>query len=653
MSITPPTQRRRGLGLLTAFALAATGSVTGVAALPTAALADTAEPAAPVDYFADAYPGLGEDSVFETVTFERFEFLLGQEGTYAFLFGGTEDETITATIPHINEVAKQYGVEKIYNFDPRLDGDAFDVRDSDVAEIAALGERLKNDYLSKDLGTPFAYDGEDPYFFIYDKDRTVGADEDRIVAALDQAKTAADLDTTAEQTAYRAEVATVFDAVSAAGTTQADLDTSSQFHFFKTENNRKHASAYGDPEKYGGDILTDADSDFRIKSITYPELVNLLESDGNHVILFGGTWCHNTRAVLKPVNDDAVRTGVETVYNFDLRLDGASSNALHIRDNYNYTSQGQARTRPTSYLYGDLVSEYLPNLKTQYQLSSANAGHQVSYYPGGDTTQELQKAPKLQAPYLLEYDRANTEEGGSAAPVVQEWIQRNEDGTFTEYMTEWWYVLGLPGYVTDEAQLALQYAFAAKAVADSKTFFDQVKLQALPSAVPTISGTARFGAKLTARPGTWKTGTKLSYQWKRGGADITGATKSSYTLKTADLGKRISVAVTGSLLGHRTTTETSAATKSVARASLKSAVPKVKGTARVGKKLSVTRGSWTSGTKFTYRWYANGKAIKKATKSTLKINKSLKKKRITVKVTGKKAGYTTVTKTSKRTAKVK
>jgi len=86
---------------------------------------------------------------------------------------------------------------------------------------------------------------------------------------------------------------------------------------------------------------------------------------------------------------------------------------------------------------------------------------------------------------------------------------------------------------------------------------------------------------------------------------------------------------------------------------LKSVKPKIKGTVKVGKKLSVTVGTWTAGTKLTYQWYAAGKAVKGATKSTLKLAKAQVGKKITVKVTGKKAGYTTKTVASKATVKVK
>ena len=49
--------------------------------------------------------------------------------------------------------------------------------------------------------------------------------------------------------------------------------------------------------------------------------------------------------------------------------------------------------------------------------------------------------------------------------------------------------------------------------------------------------------------------------------------------------------------------------------------------------------------KLAYRWYANGKAISKATASTYTVRKAQKGKRITVRVTGRKTGYPTVSRT--------
>jgi len=63
--------------------------------------------------------------------------------------------------------------------------------------------------------------------------------------------------------------------------------------------------------------------------------------------------------------------------------------------------------------------------------------------------------------------------------------------------------------------------------------------------VPTISGTAQEDEVLTAAPGTWLGSPAFTYAWKADGTPIVGATASTYTLVTADVGKAITVTVTG------------------------------------------------------------------------------------------------------------
>ncbi|QXT63348.1 hypothetical protein [Tessaracoccus palaemonis] len=174
----------------------------------------------------------------------------------------------------------------------------------------------------------------------------------------------------------------------------------------------------------------------------------------------------------------------------------------------------------------------------------------------------------------------------------------------------------------------------------------------LATKTPTISGTAKVGRTLTAIRGTWTSGTTYTYQWYAGGSAIKGATGKSFTPTATQKGKKITVKVTGRLSGYTTASKTSKATSSVAAGSLTTKVPTIKGTAKVGKKLTVIRGTWTSGTSYSYQWYANGSKIKGATSKTITVKTAQKGAKITVKVTGRKSGYTTATKVSKATAKV-
>ena len=63
--------------------------------------------------------------------------------------------------------------------------------------------------------------------------------------------------------------------------------------------------------------------------------------------------------------------------------------------------------------------------------------------------------------------------------------------------------------------------------------------------LPVISGSTVVGQTLLTSVGTWSgTAATYTFQWKRGGVAIPGATGSSYLLVSADLGAMISVTVT-------------------------------------------------------------------------------------------------------------
>lgn len=76
---------------------------------------------------------------------------------------------------------------------------------------------------------------------------------------------------------------------------------------------------------------------------------------------------------------------------------------------------------------------------------------------------------------------------------------------------------------------------------------------------PTVSGTPKVGSKLTATAGAWwPAPTKVSYQWYRNGAKISGATSRTRTLTSADRGRSLKVKVTGSRAAFVTDSATSA-----------------------------------------------------------------------------------------------
>jgi len=173
-----------------------------------------------------------------------------------------------------------------------------------------------------------------------------------------------------------------------------------------------------------------------------------------------------------------------------------------------------------------------------------------------------------------------------------------------------------------------------------------------PAPTPTLSSAPRVGSALHISTGSWMDGTDLSYQWFVGGAPVVGATSASYTPAGSDLGATVRVEVTGTRTDYPTLTRASAESAAVAAGVLGSSKPTIGGMPKVGKTLKAKPGSWTAGTTFSYAWYANGKKIKHQTGAKLTLAKAQKGTRITVKVTGKKPGYTTASRTSAKTAKV-
>ena len=81
--------------------------------------------------------------------------------------------------------------------------------------------------------------------------------------------------------------------------------------------------------------------------------------------------------------------------------------------------------------------------------------------------------------------------------------------------------------------------------------------------------------------------------------------------------------------------------------------PRITGTSRVGKSVKYVAGTTSPPTTTrTYRWLRGGKPISGATKPTRTLTKADKGHTISLRVTYRKTGYTTVVSTTARTRKV-
>ncbi len=171
--------------------------------------------------------------------------------------------------------------------------------------------------------------------------------------------------------------------------------------------------------------------------------------------------------------------------------------------------------------------------------------------------------------------------------------------------------------------------------------------------VPTVLGKARVGLRLTADLGLWSEGSTLTRRWTRNGVPIPGAGGSSYRLRPADRGARIALEVTGSKPGHVSTTVAAAPTTKVLRGRLEPTKPRVAGPVQVGRRLRAVVPAWRPGrVDVSHQWLRDGKPIPGARKKTYVLKRTDVRHRISVRVTGTKAGYAKATRTSARTVRV-
>ena len=371
-----------------------------------------------------------EDSVFESLTLEKAYYLLAQEGNYLILLGGSWCGNTTPVIGYINEVAKEYGVSTVYNLDFRLDGAsrASHVRETEGAQSQGApipgsnynylyGELVSrfltnlNDFVEYKVDTESAVVFTDPsgekvtvpkvqvpFLFLYSKDHVdENGNAAPIVAGLELMKirsdfVADDAENTEAVNEYKQLLRdSVFEAAA-----KVSLSSFTDADYIRLSYN----------EKSGKEIFA-ADEAIAYEVLTYKQLTWLLEQDGTNVILLGGSWCPNTQAVVKIVNDYALANGV-TVYTFDTKLDGGYARRfwgyekdLHIRDNNSEFAN----------LYVDLVLDYFHNIETEYTIESGNTIH----YENADG--ETLTANKLQVPYLLVYTKGLEDDYAHFIPI--------------------------------------------------------------------------------------------------------------------------------------------------------------------------------------------------------------------------------------------
>jgi hypothetical protein len=176
-----------------------------------------------------------------------------------------------------------------------------------------------------------------------------------------------------------------------------------------------------------------------------------------------------------------------------------------------------------------------------------------------------------------------------------------------------------------------------------------------PWTEPNLGGSPQVGRTLTAVPGTWvPADATIAYQWRAGSKDIAGAVAATYVVGAETLGKEISVRVTATSPAG-TTTKTTNGTTAVLKARFTSTPkPKIVGTPATDQTVTADPGTWAAvPDSLSYVWKRKGKAIAGATAATYLVTAADVAKKLSVTVTGRKAGYGTVSVTSASTTVAK
>lgn len=218
--------------------------------------------------------------------------------------------------------------------------------------------------------------------------------------------------------------------------------TFSDFNIFSNE----------DIDRQGGIDTFEEGDKMVLQDITYDQLINLLQQEGNYLIQLTGSWCHNSRAMAPYVSEYAEEYGIDTIYTYDFNLNNGIDGATFAR----MTNGSENIGVNFNYMYGEFVTNYLTNLDEWVQFPS-DSERAITYTnaDGEDVT-----VARLQQPYLFLYNKDNTVDG-KAAPVVNAFevmVDRDAEGIYTSTTDEDGNVT--KEYVTDDYADSLREFFA-------------------------------------------------------------------------------------------------------------------------------------------------------------------------------------------------
>ncbi len=359
-----------------------------------------------------------------------------------------------------------------------------------------------------------------------------------------------------------------------------------------------------------------------------------------------------------PVSSVAVSADGKTVY-----LPGTGVSAYDTSDLGSYSEENPA---PAASIGSGWVGNAIfdPNGRLYASTSDAQYDDETGDFLGSTTSVHAVEAPAAPTGLTVatsEWD-ANTltatwtaaanNGGATETPDYLVSLQDEAGGdpvTEKVFTTDHEFTELEPGHTYTVSVRSTNGAFTSAPV--TATYVAPQKLAA-PTKVA-VAGKVAVGSRVSiTTTGVWPAGTARTYEWRNNSGTVLSRS-STYVVSPTQYNRRLRVSVTGTLAGFAPATVTSAYTVQVALGTLVAPTPRISGIAQVGRTLTATAGTWTSGTRLTYRWTANGSTISGATTRYYKPTRAVIGKQIRVVVTGTKTSYRTVAKTSAATTAVK
>lgn len=206
------------------------------------------------------------------------------------------------------------------------------------------------------------------------------------------------------------------------------------------------------------------------QDITYEQMINMFQKEGNYLFVLNGSWCHNSRAMAPYLNEYAKEYGVDTIYAYDFDLDNNDNGNTFVR----MTNGSENAGVNFNYMYGEVVEQYLTNIDDWIEYpSSSEAAITFTNSKGEDVT-----TSRIQQPILFLYNKDNTVDnsesgnGSTKCPVVyafEKMVDRDEEGVYVKEQDE------EGNDVTDEDGNPVRKYITDEYKAELKKIFDFMK----------------------------------------------------------------------------------------------------------------------------------------------------------------------------------